>query len=440
MSPTLSPTLSNRLRTVAVASALLAAFAGTATAQSIRGTATYRERMALPPSAVLDVTLEDVSRAGAGQTAPAAARPLEGAWQLVAFRGSDGTTLTPDDRTKYTLTFGTGGQLNARVDCNRGRGTWKAGGSSQLQLGPLALTRAQCPAGSLHDQIVKQWSAIRSYVIKDGHLFLALMADGGIYEFEPMTNNAGARPQVLDVSSVAPEKNTQLSSLITDIRRQTDAFVFLSGGASRMREDHQRQLLAMFDGLALVATAGRRIAVGDGGTQAGIMEAAGRARRASGNAFPLLGVAPAGEIPPRGTTPVDPNHSHVVAVDNPSAPAKDSWGSETATMYWLFAALAEGRPSVTVVANGGGITLDEVAWNVRAGRRMILIEGSGRAADALVSLLRKTPVTDPELVSLKDRAQKATLMRRPELFTVVPLQGGATSLRNAITASLGGTR
>jgi para-nitrobenzyl esterase len=37
----------------------------------------------------------------------------------------------------------------------------------------------------MHDQIVKQWSNIRSYVIKDGHLFLALMADGGIYEFAP---------------------------------------------------------------------------------------------------------------------------------------------------------------------------------------------------------------------------------------------------------------
>ncbi len=27
---------------------------------------------------------------------------------------------------------------------------------------------------------------VRSYVLKDGHLFLSLMADGGIYEYEPM--------------------------------------------------------------------------------------------------------------------------------------------------------------------------------------------------------------------------------------------------------------
>jgi heat shock protein HslJ len=106
-------------------------------------------------------------------------------WQLVKFQGSDDTTLTPDDRSKYTIAFGADGQLTARIDCNRGRGGWKASGSNQLALGPLALTRALCPAGSMHDHIVKQWSNIRSYVIQDGHLFLSLLADGGIYEFEP---------------------------------------------------------------------------------------------------------------------------------------------------------------------------------------------------------------------------------------------------------------
>src|SRR6188472_1718083 len=67
----------------------------------------------------------------------------------------------------------------------------------------------------------------------------------------PSLSNAQAqggasRPRVIEVSSVAPEKSAQLSSLIAEIRSQTDAFVFLSGGASRMREDHQQQLLGMF--------------------------------------------------------------------------------------------------------------------------------------------------------------------------------------------------
>jgi heat shock protein HslJ len=134
----------------------------------------------------------------AGRTqAPAQTKSgLEGtAWQLVKFQGSDDTTLTPDDGSKYTIEFGKDGQLTARVDCNRGRGTWKSSGSSQLQLGPLALTRAFCPPGSLHDQIVKQWPNIRSYVIKNGRLFLALMADGGIYEYQPRSSTAPPQKQ-----------------------------------------------------------------------------------------------------------------------------------------------------------------------------------------------------------------------------------------------------
>lgn len=124
------------------------------------------------------------TKAGDAQAAP---RDLVGtSWRLVKFKGGDATTLTPDDRSKYTITLGAAGHLTARIDCNRGRGSWTSKGANQVQVGPLALTRAACPAGSLHDHIVKQWTFIRSYVLTDGHLFLALMADGGIYEFEPL--------------------------------------------------------------------------------------------------------------------------------------------------------------------------------------------------------------------------------------------------------------
>lgn len=106
-------------------------------------------------------------------------------WQLVAFRAPDGTLRTPDERAKYTIQFGAG-QVTTRVDCNRGRGSWKSSGQSQIEFGPLALTRARCPAESLHDQIVKHWTAVRSYAIKDGHLFLSVADNGGTYEFEPL--------------------------------------------------------------------------------------------------------------------------------------------------------------------------------------------------------------------------------------------------------------
>ena len=116
-------------------------------------------------------------------------------WQLVRFQGGGDKWLTPDDPSMYTLAFGADGGVSARIDCNRGRGTWKSSGPSQLQFGPLALTRALCPPGSLHDRIVKDWEFVRSYILKDGHLFLSLMADGGIYEFEPI---GGAKAATAD--------------------------------------------------------------------------------------------------------------------------------------------------------------------------------------------------------------------------------------------------
>jgi heat shock protein HslJ len=122
---------------------------------------------------------------GTPQSGSANPPALQGTtWQLVKFEGGDGATLRPDDPAAYTLEFAGEGRVNARVDCNRGGGSWKATGPN-LELGPLVLTRAQCAPGSLHDHIVKQWPFIRSFVFRGGHLFLALMADGGTFEFEP---------------------------------------------------------------------------------------------------------------------------------------------------------------------------------------------------------------------------------------------------------------
>lgn len=242
----------------------------------------------------------------------------------------------------------------------------------------------------------------------------------------------------LTVSSLRPETNAELAALIQRVRERADAFVFLCGGASGMSDATQHQLKTMFHAIADLARSGRRLAVGDGGTDAGIMRAAGEARHASGNAFLLIGVAPAQEIPPRGSTPLDPNHSHIVSVDNPAVidDGQEAWGSETETMYWLFDRFAEGRPSVAVVANGGGIVLTEVAANVEAGRRIILIEGSGRAADALVSSIRNAAPTTDEIRDLRDRAEATGLTERPGLFRVVSLGDGAAGLHAELVRAL----
>lgn len=111
-------------------------------------------------------------------------------WKLVRLQGPDEEMSVPDDGSKYTITFGSDGRVTARVDCNRGSSTWRARGTNELQFGSWNMTRAKCPSGSLHDRIVREGAAVRTYYIKDGHLFLSGMSAGGYYELEPVTTPA----------------------------------------------------------------------------------------------------------------------------------------------------------------------------------------------------------------------------------------------------------
>jgi len=140
--------------------------------------------MKISSTALLLIPVFMLGCAQSGRPGPAPA--LGGTtWQLVRFQGSDDNEVAPKRRDLYTIAFGAGGSLNVRFDCNRGRGTWKSPEASQLEFGPLALTRAMCPSQSLHDLMVRQWPFVRSYLVRQGHLFISLQADGGTFEFEP---------------------------------------------------------------------------------------------------------------------------------------------------------------------------------------------------------------------------------------------------------------
>ncbi len=126
----------------------------------------------------------------------AAASELAGtSWRLVQIMSMDDRVDVPDDRTQYTLELQADGTATMQADCNRGNGSWMSGSTSQLTFGRIALTRASCPPGSLSERYLAQFEWVRSYVMKDGHLFLATMADGSIIEFEP----AGGTPLAASV-------------------------------------------------------------------------------------------------------------------------------------------------------------------------------------------------------------------------------------------------
>ena len=123
----------------------------------------------------------------------ASANPLlDTSWRLVHFQSMDDAigTVHPDDPSLYTMRLNRDGSVNMRLNCNRANGDWSAepsasGDSGRFEFGPLQATRALCPPPSMDEGIVAQAGYIRSFLLKDGRLHLSLMADAGIYAWEP---------------------------------------------------------------------------------------------------------------------------------------------------------------------------------------------------------------------------------------------------------------
>ena len=156
----------------------------------------------------------------------------------------------------------------------------------------------------------------------------------------------------------------------------------LVGGAGDLPDD--QGLGSLF--AEIVALSERlRSSVVDGGTDAGIMRLIGKARAAAQATFPLVGVAaegtvvtPGGPTPPAGKDAyLEPNHSHFVLV-----PGSD-WGDEVPWLGRVAEALAGSAPTATVLVNGGDVAWRDVEASVEAGRAVVVVAGSGRAADEL---------------------------------------------------------
>jgi hypothetical protein len=155
--------------------------------------------------------------------------------------------------------------------------------------------------------------------------------------------------------------------------------IALVGGADNLDDGSREPIAAFFRTLATALDAAHIVLV-DGGTDSGIMRLVAQARRATGATFRLLGVAPRGRIgkPTRTGSIVTLAKGHPELLLVPGT----AFGDETP---WLFRAadhLAGGR-APTLVVNGGRLTLAEAIRRLTAGGPVVVVEGSGRAADVL---------------------------------------------------------
>jgi hypothetical protein len=157
--------------------------------------------------------------------------------------------------------------------------------------------------------------------------------------------------------------------------------IALVGGADSMAPEALAELRAFFATLAgyLERTS---TAVVDGGTDSGVIRLIGRARTAAEASFRLIGVIPRGALDRRTRTgaaiTIEPDHPEILL-----APGS-KFGDES---VWLFRAadhLAQ-TPAPTLVVNGGKLTSEEAHKRLAAGRRVVVVAGSGRAADELAA-------------------------------------------------------
>jgi hypothetical protein len=99
-------------------------------------------------------------------------------------------TLHPDHPSRYTMHLGRDGSVTMRLNCNHAGGSWSIepagdGSSGRFEFGPLAATRALCSSPGIDTNFLVQAPYIRSYLLRDGSLYLSLLADAGIYAWRP---------------------------------------------------------------------------------------------------------------------------------------------------------------------------------------------------------------------------------------------------------------
>ncbi|GAA4673637.1 hypothetical protein GCM10023215_01420 [Pseudonocardia yuanmonensis] len=203
--------------------------------------------------------------------------------------------------------------------------------------------------------------------------------------------------------------------------------VVVVGGAEGMVTDVLDGVQQLFRSSLVPLLDEHKITVVDGGTDAGVMRAIGLARSAAGGRFPLVGVAARGTVAPvgagtAGTAVPEPHHTHLLLVPG------SSWGDEAPWLAMVADVLAGGRPSATLLVNGGEIAYADVERSLERQRPVIVLSGTGRTADAIADALAGRPA-DP-------RADR--IASRSDLVRAVPVQA-PDELRSVLGEMLGVT-
>jgi uncharacterized lipoprotein YbaY/heat shock protein HslJ len=133
-------------------------------------------------------------------------------WQWQKTQMNDDTSTTPEDPTKYTLTFLTDGSFQVQADCNRGRGIYTVDGT-HLTLRQGIMTLMACLPGSLDTLFLKQLGQTSTYLLSQGNLVLELEQHTGTMTFMLAQTNTEAG-ETSDVATT-PMGSATLTGTVT---------------------------------------------------------------------------------------------------------------------------------------------------------------------------------------------------------------------------------
>jgi len=191
--------------------------------------------------------------------------------------------------------------------------------------------------------------------------------------------------------------------------------ISVTGGAQDFYM-HSSKLEQVFNRGLLKAAQNISAWIVDGGLDAGVMQYVGKAiKEVSVEDVPCIGIAshkmvimnelltekgfdpmPAEYVANQPNTPnkcaLNPNHTHFILVDSPTV----QWGQEIVfrSQFEKYIRDKFQIPVVLIVVNGGPGTLDTVAQAAEKNFAIVVVQGSGRASDAVAALVKKAQLAN----------------------------------------------
>lgn len=236
------------------------------------------------------------------------------------------------------------------------------------------------------------------------------------------------------------EDQTTLSTVIAELGIKAGrSTLVLVGGASKLDEVAFARVRSLFSDVLVPLAAEQNLTVVDGGTDAGIMKMVGEARDAAQHSFPLIGVAPSGlvSLPTAPSThpdaaDIERHHTHCILIPG------DEWGDESPWIARIASAIAQDKPSIAVLVNGGQVTWTDAQCNIEAGRRVVVVGGSGRTADILARALNSASSNEQSSGSLNDSQvdERTPFLVNSGLMSSVDLNSSSEVLKRSLSELL----